>query len=156
MDKIIRGRGFGWHHSKATKEKLRVAKLGLKNPQWTDTPTYGAVHNWLRKNFSKPNKCIFCGSNRFVEFALKKGYKHDHIRENYLDLCSSCHKKYDYTDERREKLSRALKGRKISWADKISKANKGRKPSKLAGIKASEYNLNNPRPRNKYGQFFKI
>jgi hypothetical protein len=70
-------------------------------------------------------------------------------------LCSSCHKRYDYTDERRKKLSKAFKGRKITWGYKISKANTGRKLSEKTKKKIGEYNKAHPRPIDKNGRFCK-
>ena len=116
--------------------------------------TYGSVHNWLLRNFKKGD-CVFCGSDRFVEFALKKGKGHEHKRENYLDLCASCHKKYDYTAEIGRKRSKSLKGRKITWADKISKANMGRVMTVETKKKMSDAAIINhkKRKRNEKGHF---
>ena len=147
----------GWKHTPESKEKLRQSKLGAKNHQWVDkNPSYGSVHVWLDRNFKKLDACEHCGGNRFIEWALKKGCKYDHKRENYLCLCSSCHKKYDYTLEHRRKTSRAMKGRKITWGDKISKAKTGSVLSKEHRKKLSVWNKKHPRPRNEKGQFYSV
>ena len=139
----------GWKHSNETKEKISKHFKGKFRSN-----TYGSIHTWLLKNFTKHN-CERCGSNRFVEFALKKGCEHQHDRDNYLCLCSSCHKKYDYTNERKIKLSNSLKGRKIYWIDKIAKANFGKKRSEEHKKRVSEvqkiYTLT--RKRNCLGQY---
>ena len=113
--------------------------------------SYTSVHKWLSRNFIKLKKCEHCGSKRFIEWALKKGKRHDHNRDSYLCLCSSCHKKYDYTPERREKLSRSLKlvPHTKEWNRKATAHNKGYKHTDEAKRKMSIYQIKNPRTRNK-------
>jgi hypothetical protein len=119
---------IGHKVSEATKQKISKAHMGMFRGE-----TYGSIHNWLIRHFIK-EKCDMqgCKSKSFLEFALKKGCKHSHNRDNYFVLCSSHHKKYDYTNERRKKLSESLK--KVPhteiWGKRIGKANKGRKLSK--------------------------
>lgn len=57
---------------------------------------YYKIHCWLRYNCSK-KKCEHCGSLKNLEFALKKGKKHEKKKENYLHLCTTCHYEYDYS-----------------------------------------------------------
>ena len=127
----------------------------MQKRELSKNPGYSAVHKWLARNHHRNEKCDFCSSTKFLEWALKKGKKHAHNKENYYTLCSSCHKKYDYTDERKKKLSDAMRGREILWKDKISLANKGRKLTETQRKKISEHNKQHPRPRNGKGQFFK-
>lgn len=146
----------GHKHSALVKQKLRIKKIGHKNPQWNEeNPSYTAVHKWLDRNFKKSKKCQKCGSSKFIEWALKNREKHTHDRKKYLCLCSSCHKKYDYTPERKKKLSDSLK--KVvhtkEWCKKISRANKGRKLSIEHRRKISEYQRKNKRARDNYGRF---
>lgn len=105
-------------HSQLTKQKLRLQKLGDKNPSWKgDRASYNAIHMWLRDNFGSAHMCEIKAtwhSSKF-EWALRKGRSHGHKRENYIQLCTSHHRTYDYTIERREKISQSLKGRKITW-----------------------------------------
>jgi len=125
-----KGRPHGYKHTEETKQKLRESKIGNKNHQWVNkSPSYTSVHKWLARNFDKLSECEFCGSDSFIEWSLKKGKTHDHNREFYYCLCSSCHKKYDYTEERKKKLSISLK--KVvhtkEWGAKISASLKNRK-----------------------------
>src|ERR1035437_8636728 len=130
----------GWHHSKETKEKIAKAHRGIFTGE-----AYTTIHSWLRRNFKKDN-CEFCGSDRFVEWALKKGCTHAHNRDNYLTLCSHHHKIYDYTPERRKRLSESLK--KVPhtriWVERIARANRGRKLSEEHKQKISYYNKQHP------------
>jgi len=118
-------------HTEETKKKLSLAKLGSKNPSWKGTEvSYNGLHRWFARNYRHlKTKCSNCSSKDKLEFALKKGCTHSRDINRYFVLCDSCHKKYDYTDERRAKLSKSLKGRKITWGAKISKAQMGRKMS---------------------------
>ncbi len=70
---------------------------------------YNAVHIWLRYHFGSANKCenkdcIYPRKNnarswvrapKRFDWALKKGFKYEHIRDNFIQLCPSCHKRYD-------------------------------------------------------------
>jgi hypothetical protein len=57
--------------------------------------SYGAIHAWLRKNFPKTGVCDHCGEEHKTQFALRKGEQHRRERAAYLELCRSCHSKYD-------------------------------------------------------------
>jgi hypothetical protein len=120
-----------------------------KRPFTSDA--YSCCHKWLSRNFIKLSKCEKCGGERFIEWALKKGKKHSHNRDDYLCLCSSCHKKYDYTLERRERLSASLK--KVvhtdEWNKKVGQANTGRVSSEETKNKLREYAKKHPKNRNK-------
>ena len=127
----------------------------LHNNWKVNNPSYGSVHTWLLRYYKHTKtKCHKCSSKRFLEWALKKGKKHTHNINNYYILCSSCHKKYDYTEERKKKMSATMKGRKILWSEKISKSLKGRSLSEEAKKKISIFRKLNPRRRNKYGRFY--
>lgn len=113
-------------------------------------PSYSAVHKWLSRNFVKTQTCNNCNSDRFIEWALKKGKQHTHNRKDYLCLCSSCHKKYDYTDERKKKLSISLKKvpHTSEWNRKVSLGQMGKKMSIESRKKMSDYKKKNPPKRD--------
>ncbi|OYY99536.1 MAG: hypothetical protein B7Y37_13680 [Sphingobacteriia bacterium 28-36-52] len=82
---------------------------------------YFRIHNWISYHHGKANKCENenCESvnpKRF-EWALLKGKDYAKNRNNYIMLCPSCHRKYDYTDIQKEKQSLAKKG--VSAKNKI-------------------------------------
>lgn len=63
---------------------------------------YHALHEWLRKNFGRPELCEKCGligskKNRRwnIEYALKPNTQYSRNREDYFILCTSCHEKQD-------------------------------------------------------------
>jgi hypothetical protein len=86
-----------------------------KNP---DRLTYTTFHVWLKKYHGKPDHCEFCTkpAKRF-EWALLKGKVHEKNVNNYIQLCPSCHRKYDATEEQRIK-------QKESWY-KIDRPKRG-------------------------------
>lgn len=59
---------------------------------------YHRVHYHLRVNYGKATKCEGedCNgkSNKF-EWALKHGHEYSNNPKDYLQLCKSCHSKYD-------------------------------------------------------------
>jgi hypothetical protein len=72
--------------------------------------TYGPASQW---------QCVDCG-----KMAREWSQIHDtdpYNVENYEPRCVSCHRKYDYTDETRKKISESMKGNtngQYSWLDR--------------------------------------
>lgn len=57
-----------------------------------------SIHSWLRTNFGTPNKCEHCGTtdkDKNYDWANTKQHKYKRIREDFIRLCRSCHRKYD-------------------------------------------------------------
>lgn len=92
------------------RRKNIAATTGERNHFWKgDKASYFAIHMWLKTHFGKAENCEyeFCRYPRTnsagrtlkkpksFEYALRKGFRHSHKRENYIQLCSSCHKYYD-------------------------------------------------------------
>lgn len=78
--------------------KGKVHLKEANNPNWKgDEVGYTALHDWLRKNFGKANKCEICKIliAKKYEWALLKGKEYERKRENFWQLCSKCHTKYD-------------------------------------------------------------
>lgn len=76
---------------------------------------YFRIHSWLIYNHGKASKCEneLCTSvnpKRF-EWALLRGKEYKRDRNNYIQLCPSCHRKYDYTLEQKVKQSKTRKGK---------------------------------------------
>lgn len=82
---------------------------------------YFRIHAWLTYNHGKAVKCEneFCKSlnpKRF-EWALLKGNDYKKDRNNFIQLCPSCHRKYDFTEQQRINISLSKKG--ISPKNKV-------------------------------------
>ena len=75
------------------------SKLCRNKSEWVgDKPGYSSVHTWLRKTYGKATKCVGRGCNgesKVYEWALIKGKDYIKVKENFKELCKSCHKKYD-------------------------------------------------------------
>lgn len=66
---------------------------------------YRTIHNWLIRHFGKASCCEgsnCSGKSNKYDWALKKGFSYDKNREHFLQLCVSCHKKYDMTERAME------------------------------------------------------
>lgn len=75
------------------------ACTGQSQWKFPTSPGYGTLHDWVKKNKGKASKCIMgnCnGKSKVFDWALKEGCKYEWKLENYIELCRSCHKKYDY------------------------------------------------------------
>jgi len=82
--------------------------MGVKeaiNSKWK----YGNIHHWMLNHYGNATKCENkkCQSKnpKRYEWALRKGKQYERDRNNFIQLCPSCHRKYDYTEERRIKQS---------------------------------------------------
>lgn len=101
-------------------------KRGKQYPHlWRDDVKYGALHLQVYKKYGKAKKCIHCGTEENVEWANKSNeYKNV---DDFIELCSSCHKKYDNRMNGTEVWNKGKKGiysnevRKKMGADKIGK-----------------------------------
>jgi hypothetical protein len=69
---------------------------------------YGKIHHWIRYHYGSANKCENkkCQATdiKGYEWALIKGKKYEKNIKNFKQLCRSCHKLYDCTDDFRETM----------------------------------------------------
>jgi hypothetical protein len=75
---------------------------------------YWAIHYWVRKNKGRADKCVQCGKNNKetqIWWANISGKYYKDLND-YEALCCKCHRKKDYTDEWRENVSKATRGKK--------------------------------------------
>jgi hypothetical protein len=116
---------------------------GINYPEWLRNDIgYGAYHSWLRLHHGKATKCEnkLCvyprvdsygkveEKPRRYEWALIKGKVYSRSPEDYMQLCVSCHRRYDFTEEIRRKMSEArVKNPTLYW--------KGRKRPNITGEK---------------------
>jgi hypothetical protein len=56
---------------------------------------YHMLHRFLRKTYRKNGVCDKCGFFKETEFSLLHGRLYTKNREDYRELCISCHRKYD-------------------------------------------------------------
>jgi hypothetical protein len=84
---------------------------------------YFRIHAWLIYNHGKAVKCEnnLCKSNKpkRYEWALLKGNDYKKDRKNFIQLCPSCHRKYDFTENQRKNLSDSKKGKEAKNKIKV-------------------------------------
>lgn len=73
-------------------------KTGEKNNRWAgDNVGYDGVHMWIKKIRGKASKCEHCKRTDRKKYEwCSKDHKYTRNAEDYLELCTSCHRKYDY------------------------------------------------------------
>ena len=78
-----------------------------------------------------------CASkSKTFQWALKKGKDYEKNVDNFLQLCSSCHKKYDITDETRDRLRES--GKENSWFVKDNPMNYAEVRAKISLSKTKD------------------
>ena len=101
----------GRKHTKESKRKISKASMGRKwseehkrkmsgqnNHKWRGKNVgYRALHHWIRNHLGNPRKCEHCGTIKAKKFEwANKSHKYQRDLSDWLRLCTSCHKKYDY------------------------------------------------------------
>ena len=62
---------------------------------------YTSIHQWLKHRYGSPQACenTQCPYKEVggmkCQYALKRGFKYQKKRENFIELCSTCHARYD-------------------------------------------------------------
>ena len=86
---------------------------------------YQAIHIWLKNHYGIANmcECNKCnGKSKKYQWALLKNKNHSHNRENYIMLCSSCHRKYDMSNKLKIDIANTkMKDKKILQYSKQNK-----------------------------------
>jgi hypothetical protein len=100
--------GHNARGSTATPEKRRKtseSKRGERNPSWRgDAVGYNAIHSWLSRRHPRRGVCDHCGKSTPTQYAfLRHPEPHTRQREDYAELCSSCHLKLDYASGQRRR-----------------------------------------------------
>lgn len=84
---------WGKHHSTETLEKVRESN----SSNWVgDNVGYGALHDWVRKYKGTPSLCEHCGTSHAKKFEWANK-SHEYLRDldDWIRLCTKCHRKYD-------------------------------------------------------------
>jgi len=85
-------------------DRLEMEKIKAGIP----ATKYARIHYWLRETYGKASKCEGenCkGVSDRYEWAKKRECEYDFKRENFLQLCKSCHSSLDCTEETRKLLT---------------------------------------------------
>ena len=83
-------------HRKRVSQSL-VGKFGEQSRRWKgENAGYVAIHLWIKKHWGLADHCDMCHSKsakRYEWCNLDKKYKRN--REEWVQLCPSCHRIYD-------------------------------------------------------------
>ena len=121
-----------WHKGKTGVYSDKVKKLWSKQRSgknawnWSDNPSYQALHNRIKKVFFKPELCMCCGKKAPYDLAnISNGYKED--ISDWEWLCRGCHQ---MKDGRLKMMADKIRGvpMKEETKEKLRKANKGQTP----------------------------
>jgi hypothetical protein len=89
----------GKKQSEETIEKRVLHFRNEKHHNWKgDEVSYNGLHKWLNRKLGKPDTCEFCGKTGLTGKEINwanKSHKYNRNLNDWLRLCSSCHKKYD-------------------------------------------------------------
>src|SRR3990167_5003596 len=88
----------GYKHSEVSIQKMRDIHRGENGSNWQgDDVKYSGLHRWLRTNYPKTGTCENCNEIKVTgtQWALKKGCDYERNKENFFELCISCHTAYD-------------------------------------------------------------
>ena len=108
---------------------------------------YSSIHHWIRKNYGSASHCEATDctkkSLRF-QYALKRDCQYAKNRENYMQLCSSCHAKYDLTPQSIERRRKSHLGveRPFLWKPVVVKD--GRRVRKFPSLTHASRELKAP------------
>lgn len=83
--------------SEETKRKMSESRKGANNNMWKGNDVgIGAIHDWVKNNNIKPEKCERCNNTKNIQLSFNH-LLGNYTREinDYIWLCSSCHKKRD-------------------------------------------------------------
>lgn len=77
-----------------------------------DEKLYSKIHQWLRKEYGKANKCenkSCTGKSNNFTWAKLPDKEYDFKRKNFIELCRSCHTKMDMTEDGKRRISEWMK-----------------------------------------------
>lgn len=86
------------HNGRLNLSEVRPApRRGPANNKWLgEAAHHNGVHTWLRKNFPKAGVCDLCGRVGRTDHAfLNHPQAHTRNRNDYRELCRSCHVRFD-------------------------------------------------------------
>ena len=71
--------------------------IGENNPLWKgDAVGNKSVHNWVRNIKGSPQKCEQCKTTSAKKFEwANKDHKYRRRADDYIRLCTRCHRRYD-------------------------------------------------------------
>lgn len=77
---------------------LFYRQFGKKNHEWKgNSVSYVGLHQWVRRCLGAPQQCEHCKITNAKKFEwANKNHKYKRNLKDWIRLCTSCHRKYDY------------------------------------------------------------
>lgn len=101
----------------STENRRRARKAtGGEHGNWRGHAVgYHAAHEWLKRHLEKKGVCLTCRCEGRTEYAYL-GTEGAYVRDvrMYVELCLSCHRRFDMTPQRRRRIGDASRGRPVS------------------------------------------
>jgi hypothetical protein len=112
-------RGMSFTKKNCSKEchsnYMASKRFGKNNPAWKgNDATVTSKHCWVRDNFKKKDLCEHCGKYGKTDWS-NKYHTYLRKREDWQELCRSCHQIYDYANGLR--IRENIKNRKQYTTD---------------------------------------
>lgn len=130
LKRLQKGLNTGRKASLKTKQKMREAHKGDKAYNWKgENVGYIALHTWLKTWRGKPNKCEICKRTDCKKYEwANKDHKYRRIFDDWLRLCTSCHRQYDiknnnYSTYQGKRIGSTSIYKGVCWAEKINRKN---------------------------------
>ena len=79
------------------KQRVSQSLIGNKRRWKGEQAGYIAIHMWIKKHWGRPDHCDMCyceSASRYEWCNRDKLYRR--IRGDWLQMCPSCHRKYDH------------------------------------------------------------
>lgn len=98
--KMLPGSEKGWikkGQRLSTQTEFNSSVSENLHPNWVgDNIKKAGVHRWVEKWKGKPQKCEVCGTENSKKFEWANiDHSYKRILEDYIRMCTPCHRKYD-------------------------------------------------------------
>jgi hypothetical protein len=100
-------KGYGKYCSR----ECQIVPTGNHSPNWKgDKVGYHTLHHWVERELGTSKKCEQCGTtiaNKYEWANISKEYKRSNGLKDWKRLCTRCHRAFDNTTVRGEKVGNA-------------------------------------------------
>ncbi len=88
------------------KKSFSQKTKGANNYLWKgEKVSYLALHSWVSRWKGKPSKCEVCGTETAKKYEWANiDHKYRRVLEDYLRMCTRCHRNYDKDNAKRTKF----------------------------------------------------
>lgn len=60
-----------------------------------ESPGYWAIHAWIRRKYDQTGICEHCGKTEGTTEWANRDHEYRRSRDDWMELCRSCHRRYD-------------------------------------------------------------